>query len=245
MGWRARRLPYGWLKWHDIDPGMSWGRVTLESEVSDADALLKSVRSDFADWECLRLVVDDAAQHERLDSGLRRLGYETTGVQVLLAHVGGAPERLPVADASVEEVEVVEADRLHEWASTKLRGFGDSDVEPDNEAVAFEVALHGAELRGELRLRLARVAGEPASIIGWYDEDDLDVFNLATRPAFRERGLARLLLSQVLREAEAEGRRSVVIGTDPRDTPIRWYRRFGFTDELLTAFTYQHQSRQS
>ncbi len=240
MGWRARRLAYGWLKWHDIDPGMSWGRITLESEVSDADALLKSVRSDFADWETLRLVVDDAGQRARLDSGLRRLGYETTSVQVLLAHVGDPRERLPVAEASVEEVE---ADRLHEWAGAKLRGFGNSDVEPDKEALAFEVALHGAELRGELRLRLARVAGEPVSIIGWYDGDDLDVFNLATRPAFRERGIARLLLTQVLREAEAEGRRSVVIGTDPRDTPIRWYRRLGFTDELLTAWTYQ-QSRQ-
>ena len=239
MGWRVRHLPYGWLKWHDIDPGMSWGRITLESEVSDADALLKRVRSDFADWECLRLIVDGAGQHERLDSGLRSLGYETTGVQVLLAHVGGAPEPLPVSDASVEDVE---ADRLHEWAGTKLRGFSNSDVEPDKEAIAFEVALHGAELRGELRLRLARVGGEPASIIGWYDEDDLDVFNLATRLAFRERGLARLLLTQVMCEADAEGRRSVVIGTDPRDTPIRWYRRLGFTDELLTSWTYQRQS---
>ncbi len=48
----------------------------------------------------------------------------------------------------------------------------------------------------------------------------------------RQRGIARHLLAQVIADAYDSGARSVIINTDPQDTPIQWYRREGFKDEV-------------
>ena len=54
---------------------------------------------------------------------------------------------------------------------------------------------------------------------------------LYLRPAFRGRGLARLLTEQILRDARAIGYRKILLDTLPfLESAIRLYRSLGFTD---------------
>jgi GNAT superfamily N-acetyltransferase len=85
----------------------------------------------------------------------------------------------------------------------------------------------------------ARAGREAASIIGLYDGEDRHIFLLATRVPFRNRGIARWLLSHVIAEAHADGCRSVLINCDPAGTPIQLYRRLGFTDEVYWRQHYE------
>jgi len=52
------------------------------------------------------------------------------------------------------------------------------------------------------------------------------------------KGIARQLLCQVIADSYDNGCRSVIINTDPTDTPIQWYNRLGFTDEVHWRRTY-------
>ena len=52
------------------------------------------------------------------------------------------------------------------------------------------------------------------------------------------RGLARQLLYKVLTDATAQKCSSVIINTDPEYTPIKWYRRIGFVDEVYWYRSY-------
>lgn len=69
-----------------------------------------------------------------------------------------------------------------------MKGFADSEAEPDEEEFRQRVALRRAEMSGEGRFLLARVSGESASVLGFYEGDDRFIFSLATRLTFR--GLA-------------------------------------------------------
>jgi len=95
-----------------------------------------------------------------------------------------------------------------------------------------------SELASMGRFLIARVRDEPAAILGYYDGSDRLIFNLATRMPFRMGGLARHLLCQVVAESYEQGCSSVVINTDPSDTPIKWYQRLGFTDEVYWRRNY-------
>jgi len=98
-----------------------------------------------------------------------------------------------------------------------------------------------SELASMGRFFIARVGDEPAASLGYYDGTDRLIFNLATRMPFRMRGIAKQLLCGVVANSYDQGCRSVVINTDPSDTPIQWYRRFGFTDEVYWRRNYRFE----
>jgi ribosomal protein S18 acetylase RimI-like enzyme len=57
----------------------------------------------------------------------------------------------------------------------------------------------------------------------------------------RNQGLARILLCGAISDAYQRGCRSVMINTDPDDTPINWYRRLGFDDEIYWVRSYAYR----
>ena len=80
---------------------------------------------------------------------------------------------------------------------------------------------------------LALVDGTPAGCIALrkLDEERCELKRLYVRPAFRGRGLARLLTEQILRDARAIGYRKILLDTLPfLESAIRLYRSLGFTD---------------
>ena len=83
------------------------------------------------------------------------------------------------------------------------------------------------------RLYLALVDGTPAGCIALrkLDKERCELKRLYVRPAFRGRGLARLLTEQILRDARAIGYRKILLDTLPcLESAIRLYRSLGFTD---------------
>ena len=234
MGWRYQRLSVGHYRWHDTDPGRSWGWVTLQGELDDAGSILAAIDGECAGWGRPRVQVDDSALDALLRPQFVERGWTVEG-QAMLAWVGDAPEVETVVGVVVDAAPDLEA-----WSVAKLRGFSEDDAEPSAQRIKRERSLREAEEPADMaRLRLARVEGEPVAVIGWYDDgDDVDIFNLATRLAWRRRGGARQLLTACVAEALADGVRSVLIGADIEDTPIEWYRRLGFSGELFTTWTY-------
>ncbi len=128
---------------------------------------------------------------------------------------------------------------------TKLQGFASDDARPDEAEIASQVALRGAEMASVGRLRLARVSGDPAAILGWYEDADRFIYNLATRLPYRGRGIARSLLCDFLAESEARAARSTIINADTAGTSIQLYQRLGFTDEVYWRAKYQYPGRAS
>lgn len=121
---------------------------------------------------------------------------------------------------------------MEDYALVKVKGFANSEAEPAAEVLQREVAARRGDRSGPGRFLLARVGGEAAAVVGFHEGEERLVFNLATRVPFHNRGLAKYLLCRVIADSSERGCRAVVINTNPDDTPIQWYRRLGFSDEV-------------
>lgn len=197
-------------------------------------AFLADVRAYFAGAP-VHLYLDNRASDVALGPALRAAGCSWAGAQSYLAHVGSVPAAHVVPGLTMEAVDEA---TLAAFAVTKLKGFANSEEEPDAASVQAEVAMRRAELADVGRFLLARMDGEPAATFAWYEDSDLFIYNLATRVPYRHRGIARWLLSDFLAQSYARGCRSVIINADTADTPIQLYRRLGFTDEIYWRGRY-------
>jgi ribosomal-protein-alanine N-acetyltransferase len=89
-----------------------------------------------------------------------------------------------------------------------------------------------SELRPQsaARILLAEEGGEEIGCIHWWTVfDEIQIMNLAVRPAFRRRGNARLLLDAAVRAARTEGAAAVVLEVREGNTPaVALYTAAGF-----------------
>jgi GNAT superfamily N-acetyltransferase len=78
-----------------------------------------------------------------------------------------------------------------------------------------------------LRLYQARMGGEPASVLGAYDnDDDCEIYFVATLAEHRGKGLARRLLHRALLEARDRGRMVSSLQATKMGYPV--YERLGY-----------------
>jgi len=233
MGYHVERRRFGYYQRHDA----GFGAVLLEgARPEDVPTLLADMRECYGDTPA-GIYTEGEAMDAALGPALVAAGCARGAVQVHMAFVGPAPEARAVPGLTIERTDEAGAE---EWSRVMLMGFANTEDEPDAAHVRFEAGLRRAEMAGEGRFLLARASAEPASIIGCYEaERDTIIFLLATRVPFRQRGIARWLLSHVVAEAQARGHRSVTISCDPEDTPIRLYRRLSFTDEVHRRRRYE------
>ena len=236
MGYHVEERRSGWYM-RNVRAPDTGGYVTVRHlRPMEVPALLADLRNYYGSGP-VHIYIDNRDLNSVLGRVLVTAGCALGSAVVYLAHVGPVPEAPPVPGMTLEAVTPA---NLGEWTVTREKGFADSEEEPDPDTVQAGVALRRAEMNGAGRFLLARVDGEPAGIIGFYEGEDRFIFQLATRLPFRNRGIARWLLCHVLAEGYAEGCRSVVINTDPADTPIQIYRRLGFTDEVYWRQHYRY-----
>ncbi|MCD6404207.1 MAG: GNAT family N-acetyltransferase [Planctomycetes bacterium] len=214
-------------------------RVTVKGiSLDEVEEFFADLRRWY-DESPVRIWVDDRKTDEAIGSAFVKAGCVCQGAEVFLAHVGDVPV---FCDVSGLTIEAVTAENLTDFASTKLKAFGDTESDPSPDLLESEIAIRGTELEGKGRFLIGRLEGEPAGVIVWFDIDsDRFISQVATRVPFRRRGVAKGLLSRVIRDAYERGCRSLVISTDPADTPIHIYRRLGFTDELYWRMGYSFQ----
>ena len=203
----------------------------------EVPAFLADVRGYFGSAP-VRLYIEDRA----LDAALRatltaQAGCVAEERQGYLAHVGPLPTATTPPQVTLEDVTPA---TLEAWVVTKLQGFANSEERPAEDAITAQMALRRQEMAEVGRLRLARVAGDPAAVLGWYEDSDRFIYNLATRLPYRNRGIARYLLCDFLAESQARGARSTLINADTAGTSIHLYQRLGFTDEVYWRAKYAY-----
>ena len=236
MGISIEQRRFGLYRSNTTNPAHA--RVTVGNiGPADVHTMLSEARDYFGNRD-LDIWIEDRDANARLGPVLLAAGCTLGEATIYLAWVGVVPDSPGLPGVSIDPVN---ESRIKEYVTVKLKGFANSEDEPASETLAQEMALRKSELRGPGRFFIAKVGGESAAIIGYYGGSDILIFNLATRMPFRNRGLARLLLCDVLARAQ-EDRGSVVINTNPADTPINWYRRLGFTDEVYWHQTYLYPS---
>jgi len=235
MGFYVQKRRFGYYQ-RQKDTGRV--RATVRHlAAEDIRRFLEDLREYSAEEE-ITFHVDDRELDERLGPVLVDSGCIPDVAEVFLAHTGAMP--LPASEPEDLSVEAVNADTIEEAVRTERKGFADSEGEPEGEELRWRLTLRRAEMGGQGRLLLARIAGEPASVVGFYEGEDRFVHHLATRVPFRRRGIASRLLLEVLLGSRERGCRSTIISAAEKGRPVGLYRSLGFTDEVYWRREYKH-----
>lgn len=236
LGYHVVQRKFGSYRRHAEDPDSGLIIVDAVSRAEVPEFLADA--NSYFDQRAVNIWIEDRDLDAMLGPALIAAGASADKANIHLAQVGLRPERFQLPGITVERVT---ADTLMDYVTVKLKGFANSEEAPPVEDVEKELSVRQSELASMGRFLIAKVGDEPAAILGYYDGSDRLVFNLATRTPFRMRGIARHLLCEVVANSYDQGCRSVVINTDPSDTPIQWYRRLGFTDEVYWRRNYQFE----
>jgi ribosomal protein S18 acetylase RimI-like enzyme len=234
-GYQIVRREFGWYRRNLGFEGSACVIVEVAAP-SKVPLLLSDARKYFGarDFE---LWIDDRSKDAALGPALTAAGCVESEATIYLAHVGAVPKAAALRAGLA--IEAITAATLKDFVIVKLQGFANSEELPTAQQFAQEMAIKEQDFRGPGRFFVARCKGEVAAILAYYEgTTDRLIFNLATRVPFRMKGIAKLLLDFVLADSHAKGYRSVIINTNPADTPITWYRRIGFTDEVYWQRKY-------
>lgn len=236
MGWAVEERLFGVYRRNtkaETYPSIILGAVT----VGDIPDLVSDVRTYYAGATLpARIMIEDRDVAVALGPALEAAGLTLDERTVFLAHVGELPEE---RNAPGIRIETVGRGGLYEYEDTRCKAFADSEEPLPPEDLEWRVQLRLAEMAGGANYWLARADGQPAACMSWYEGDDRFVFSLGTRVPYRSRGIARLLLTRLLHESRKAGTRAVIIDADEDGTPVRLYRRLGFTDEIYWRVTYE------
>lgn len=233
MGYLVERRRFGCYRSSVYLPG--WINVTVRGvEADEADAFLADLRSVYP-GQMARILIDDPSLDASLGPGLIAGGCSPAGTVVHLAHRDQIPAATQPPRLSIEPVTDA---NLPEFVATEHRAFSGDESDVPAEELAQEMALRQAERSGVGRFELARLADEPAAVIGWYDSPDRLIFLLGTRPFYRRLGIASALLHHALEDAARAGCHSVIINGDPSDSAVQLYRRVGFSQEVYWQRCY-------
>ena len=209
---------------------------------AEARAFLEDVKAFYGERR-VHIFTHGRTVDSRLSAAFEQVGFTRSAPMLYLAHVTTSVS--PKAGSDPARIEPVTHTNLPDYAVTKLKAFAGSEEEPAPAAVEAEMANRQAELNAGGAFLIARVRAEAAAIIGWFEGPDRYIFNLATRARYRNQGIARQLLSRVIADTYALGKRSLLIATDPADTPVQFYRRLGFVDEIYWKGTWLFDSSSS
>ena len=221
--------------------GTFWNNARIYTSgfpVDRLDSFLADVREYYADQaDAISLYIDDCGADAELGPVLCQAGWRVDETELYLAHVGPV---LPPFEVPGLEVCPVYEPNLCQFATTRLRAFGDSDDVPDPSRIKEEIARRERELSGTGRGMLARVNGQPVGIIWWHEEYlDIWINQVGTRIPFRGQGIAGELLRQCIEDAYYRGYKSVLLNVaSDHLAALSLYHRLGFCDEVYWCRRY-------
>jgi ribosomal protein S18 acetylase RimI-like enzyme len=217
---------------HD-SPELSY--ILPDKITSDQTSSMLLEAGSHIDSPSVRVYLDGQTSDRELHAPLINAGFTLNCQLVYLAYRGTPPNSQPDPALTIEPMTDKNAvDYYTAWC----KGFSDSENEPTPEETEEDVVSLIQEMEGGNSYLIGRVKGDAATIAGWYEGPDRLIFHLATRLPYRNQGHAKRILSYIISDTFQTGRQSVTIFTDPNDTPVEFYRRMGFTEEVYRQIRY-------
>lgn len=236
QGYVVETCPFGFYGRNILAQHPGTNQVHVRNlPLNDVPIFLADVRRYYGSGRVL-IFVDDRQADANLGPVLISAGCRDVGTQLYLAYVGPCPSVPAVPGLTIEPVT---ENNLRNFVIAKIKGFDDSETEPDPERIEADISLRRAEMRGDSGFRLARLGAVPVGIVGWYGGLDRFIFILATRVPYRGRGIGRTLLADAVAGAFASRCRSIIVNVDPEEGPIEMYRSMGFVDEVYWRHRYR------
>lgn len=219
-GWSAYRSGLAFPAYNGI--------VYCRGEFYENSRLLERVAAFQA--ESLPFVVSAASSYNLPPSWWRRLGLLHAGsVAAMVREVREMP--LVKRPVELEIVRVGDEEVLGDWVCVQCRGFGF----PRWLEESTKRLLSGVYEREEVSLYLGRWRGIPvATSMGVRSGELMGVYNVATLPLARCRGIGQAMTARVLGEAHEQGVSKVVLQSSAAGESL--YRRMGF----LTVDRFDH-----
>lgn len=218
------RLPRVWsLNYLLAERGLG-DDVTAGELAEEADHLLGGAGLSHRKVEVL-----EAESAARLEPGFRALGWHVERDLVMTHH------RPPDRESDTSNVEELEASELEEvWAKGTRSGPYGADEEVVQQLVEQKHVLAAAGAR----FFAARVDGEIASHCDLYSDGSTgQIEAVMTLEAFRNRGLARAVVTKALEESRGAGHDLTFLLADHDDWPRRLYVKLGF-DEVGSVYEF-------
>lgn len=218
------RLPRVWsLNYLLADPGLG-ADVTAGELAEEADRLLGAAALGHRKVEVL-----DGETAAHLETGFRALGWHVER-DVVMTHRRASDRG---SDTSgVEEFEASELDDV--WAEGTRSGPYGVDEEVVRQLVEHKHVLAAAGAR----FFAARVDGRIASHCDLYSDGSTgQIEAVMTLEAYRNRGLARAVITKALEESRAAGDGLTFLLADHEDWPRHLYRKLGF-DEVGSVYEF-------
>jgi GNAT superfamily N-acetyltransferase len=189
--------------------------VTAGELAEEADHLLGAAGLGHRKVEVL-----EAESAARLEPGFRALGWHVER-DLVMTH-----RRPPDRESDTSNVEELEAPELEQvWAEGTRSGPYGADEEVVQQLVAQKHVLAAAGAR----FFAARVDGEIASHCDLYPDGSTgQIEAVMTLAAFRNRGLARAVVTKALEESRAAGHDLTFLLADQDDWPRHLYVKLGF-----------------
>lgn len=237
---RVERLPWGELV---ITPSLPrvWDAnfaivEAWEGTAGELEREMDRVQAE-AGFSHRKIVIPEEELADRLWPAVSRQGWEFASRYLVMAQRRD-PDR--PADRGVDIVGAGAED----WASGRkamieLEGYG-SDPEVVDQLLELDRRLARAM---DVRHLAAVVNGRVASYAALYLEGDVaQIEDVATLPAYRDRGLARAVVLEAVSEARRAGAELVFLVADEDDWPKDLYTRLGF-DPIGVEHVFGRSSR--
>lgn len=218
------RLPRVWsLNYLLADRELGAG-VTAGELAAEADRLLGAAGLGHRKVEVL-----DGGAAARLEAGFRTLGWHVER-DVVMTH-----RRVPDRESDTTGVEELEAPELDDaWAEGTRSGPYGVDEEVVQQLVEHKHVLAEAGAR----FFAARVDGQIASHCDLYSDGTTgQIEAVMTLEAYRNRGLARAVVTKALEESRAAGDGLTFLLADHEDWPRQLYDKLGF-DEVGSVYEF-------
>jgi ribosomal protein S18 acetylase RimI-like enzyme len=190
-----------------------------------------------AGFDHRRVVMPDDHVAARLWPGILELEWEFSSRYLLMAQTR-EPDR--PADPSVEVLGVGDVD----WARGR-QSLMESELYGEDAELVQQLIELDRRLQAHLDVRhlAAVIDGDVVSYAALYLEREVaQIEDVATLPAFRNRGLARAVVLRAADEARRAGAQIVFLVTSETDWPQQLYRKLGF-DEIAVEHIFGRPGR--
>jgi GNAT superfamily N-acetyltransferase len=203
------------------------GAVALRLDPATIEERIADVARWFAGrvgpW---RWLVGPTSSPPDLDRHLRAAGFDLVSDNPGMAlDLDGAME----VEAPPDGVEIAPIDDmagLDAWAEINRRAL---DLDPLRTGAWRAAQDQAIGSPGPMRIWMATLHGEPAAAAALFEGAGVaGVYNVATVPEARGRGIGRAVTATVLAEAVVRGHRLAVLGSSDLGFPV--YRRLGFRE---------------